>query len=220
MPMTLYDASLSPFTTRNRIQIRAKGIENEIALVARPADRDAYRMISPSGRMPCLDTGDGVALIESETISEFIEDAFPERSLRGEGALGAAKVRLFSRLLDIYFHAGLNILFGQFSASPRDPTRIEEGLAKLEEGLNLIEHYLPEDELYATESRITLADCALVPAFFYANVIPGVFGKQPFLGHDKARRYYARIIAEDAICKRAVEEMGAGLQAYLAARAA
>jgi glutathione S-transferase len=219
MTMSLIDVHFSPYTTRNRIQIRAKGLEDSIAFAPR-MDADAYRLIAPTGRVPCLDTGQGFHLVESETIAEFIEDAFPAPSLRGTGALGMAKVRLFSRLLDIYFLAGLNILFGQFQASPRDPAKVEDGLAKLNEGLSLMAHYLPEGATYAAEDRLTLADCALVPALFYAKAIPAAFGKTPFMGHDKAKDYYERIVAADPHCKRAVDEMGVGLQAFLRAKAA
>jgi glutathione S-transferase len=219
MGMKLYDNHLSPFTTRNRIQIRAKGLEDKIAYAA-PLEGDAYKVIAPTGRVPCLDTGQGFHLIESETIAEFIEDSFPEPSLRGRDPLAKAKVRLFSRLLDLYYLAGVQILFGQFSANPRDPARVEDGLDKVDEGLRHIEHYLQDDEVYAVEERLTLADCALVPALFYASVIPGVFGKAPYLGHEKAKRYYDRVIAADPHCKRAIEEMGVALQAFVAARAA
>lgn len=217
--MKLYNADLSPFTTRNRIQIRAKGLEDKIAIVPRP-DLDVYKQISPTGRIPCLDTGQGFHLIESETISEFIEDSFPTPSLRGSDPLAKAKVRLFTRLLDIYYNTGLQILFVQFGANPRDAAKIEDGLARMDEGLTHIEHYLQDDEIYAVEERLTLADCALAPAFFYAAMIPTVFGKAPFLGHAKAQRYYEKLLAKDALVKRAMDEMAVSLQAFMAARAA
>jgi glutathione S-transferase len=215
MTMQLINADLSPYTTRNRIQIRAKGLDSEIALVPR-MELDAYKLVAPTGRIPCLKTKEGFHLVESETIAEYIEDTFPQHSLRGEGALGAAKVRLFTRLLDVYYLAGLNILFGQFQANPRDPAKVEDGLAKIDEGLRLIEHYLPDDAVYATEDRLTLADCALVPALFYAGGLATAFGREPFLGHAKAQTYYARITAKDPHCKRAVEEMAKSLQEFLA----
>ena len=219
MPMQLINANLSPYTTRNRIQIRAKGLDKEISLIPR-MEPDAYKLIAPTGRIPCLEVADGVHLIESETIAEFIEDTFPAPSLRGSGALGKARVRLFARLLDLYFLAGLNILFGQFAANPRDPAKIEEGLAKIDEGLAHIEHYLPEGARYAAENRLTLADCALAPAFFFANVVPGAFGKAAFLGHAKAKAYFDAISAADPHVKRAVAEMGVALQEFLTPKAA
>ncbi len=219
MSMSLVDVHLSPYTTRNRIQIRAKGLEKEIAFRDR-LPIEEYKLIAPTGRVPCLDTGHGFHLVESETIAEFIEDVYPVPSLRGKDSLDRAKVRLFSRLLDIYYLAGLNILFGQFAANPRDPAKVEEGIAKIDEGLRLIAHYLPDGATYAVEDRLTLADCALAPALFYAKVMPSAFGQTQFLGHDKVKAYYERVTAADPHIKRAVEEMSVALNEFLKQRAA
>ncbi|MBL8549088.1 MAG: glutathione S-transferase family protein [Hyphomonadaceae bacterium] len=218
MPMKLYNNDLSPFTTRVRLQIRAKGLENDVQIVPRP-DIDLYKAINPTGKVPCLDTGAGFNLPESETICEFIEDSFPEPSLRGHTALGKAKVRLFSRFADLYIMDGLGVLFGQVSANPRDPARVDEGFRKLDEGMRLIETYL-SGHLYATEERFTLADCALVPTLFFCSVMPPGFGRTPFEGRAKVKAYYERIIADDMHCARAVQEMGVALQAFMKARAA
>jgi glutathione S-transferase len=212
MPMTLYNANLSPYASRTRLQIRAKGIESQFALTERP-DVDLYRTLTPTARMPALDIG-GFVLPESETIAEYIEDAFPEPSLRGKDAVARAKVRLFARFVDIYIAPAFNLLFPQVAAKPRDEAKVEEGLTKLREGLGYIEHYLPDGERYAVENRLTLADCALVPAFFFCNVIPTVFGQAPFAGQEKAKRYYDRIVAEDAECARLAGEIGAALVAW------
>lgn len=217
MPMKLYNADLSPFTGRIRLQIRAKGLENEIEIVPRP-EPDLYKAITPTGRIPCLDAG-GFHLPESETIAEFIEDSFPTPSLRGQTPLTKAKVRLFARLTDIYLMAGMNMLFGQFSANPRDASRVEEGLKLLDDGLGYIEHYA-EGGVYAVEDRLTLADCAMVPAMFFCTTVPPAFGKTPFLDHAKAQRYYERILAEDPRCKRVADEMAAALQEFLRPKAA
>jgi glutathione S-transferase len=218
MPMKLYNNDLSPYTTRVRLQIRAKGLENEIQITPRP-DVDLYKAINPTGKVPCLDTGAGFNLPESETICEFIEDSYPEPSLRGHTALGKAKVRLFSRFVDLYVMHGMTILFGQFNAKPRDPARVEDGMKHLDDGLRLIETYL-SGHRYAAEERFTLADCALVPALFFCNVVPQGFGGTPFEGRAKAKTYYERITAEDALCARAIEEMGVALQAFIAAQRA
>jgi len=216
--MKLYNADLSPFTGRVRMQIRAKGLENEIEIAARP-ELDLYKAITPIGKIPCLDTGEGFHLPESETIAEFIEDSFPTPSLRGQTPLSKAKVRLFARLTDIYVMGGMNLLFGQFSANPRDLARVEEGLKLLDDGLAHIEHYL-EAGVYAVEDRLTLADCAMVPALFFCTTVPAAFGKTPFLGRAKVERYYERIVAEDPRCRRVVEEIGAALQEFLRPKAA
>lgn len=207
MPMMFYNADVSPFTTRVRIQIRAKGLENDIHITPRPAIEE-YRAISPTGKIPCL-VVDGFSLPESETIAEFIEDSYPEPSLRGHTALGKAKVRLIARLTDLYLMPSFGILFNQMQK--RDPEKIHEGLEGVSKGLGFIEQYL-EGPRYATQNRLTLADCALAPVLFFCTAVQPAFGQTPFQGHDKAAAYFNTIVAEDQLVGAAIAEQGEGLK--------
>jgi glutathione S-transferase len=212
MPMIFYNADLSPFTTRVRIQIRAKGLENDIHITPRPAIEE-YRAISPTGKIPSLKV-DGFVLPESETIAEFIEDSFPEPSLRGHTALGKAKVRLHSRLADLYLMPSFGILFGQMQK--REAERIAEGLAGVSKGLGLIEQYL-EGPRYATQNRLTLADCALAPVMFFCTSVQPAFGQTPFQGHEIAAAYYNTLLAEDQLVATAIGEMDEALKKFMGA---
>lgn len=212
MAMIFYDAHLSPFTTRVRLQIRAKGLENEIQITPRPAIED-YRAMVPTGKIPALDVG-GFILPESETIAEFIEDSWPEPSLRGHTPLGKAKVRLMSRLVDLYLMPAFGTLFGQMQK--RDEAKIAEALESLSKGLGLIEQYL-EGPRYATQNRFTLADCALAPTLFFCTAIQPAFGQAPFQGHDKAGAYFATLVQEDQLVAAAIEEMRIGLAKMMGA---
>jgi glutathione S-transferase len=216
MALTLYNADLSPFASRVRLQIRAKGLENEFLMKPR-LEGDAFRQISPTGKVPCLDVG-AYQLPESETICEFIEDSYPDPSLRGHTALGKAKVRLASRLVDLYLMPGFTLLFGQMGAKPRDGALVEEGLRKVDDALGIIEPLL-EGRRYALENRLTLADCALVPAFFFCAAIHPGFGKEAFNGRVKAKAYYETLTNEDDQCARIIGEMADGLKAMMSRRA-
>jgi glutathione S-transferase len=79
--MKLYNANLSPFAARCRIQIYAKDLPVTLAEPPGGAGTDAYRAINPTGKVPCLEV-DGVVIPESEVICEFLEDRFPQPSLR------------------------------------------------------------------------------------------------------------------------------------------
>jgi glutathione S-transferase len=212
MPMILYSADMSPYAARVRLQIRAKDLEREIKIVDRPDQN--YLAITPTGKVPCLDTNQNFVLPESETICEFIEDLFPEPSLRGQTAIGKAKVRLIARLVDLYLMKAFVPLFGQFMVAPRDPGVIDRSMAELDRALDLIENYL-EGPLYATHGRFTLADCALTPALFYCTVLKPAFGREPFEGHAKTAMYFNRLTAEDDHCAALIAEMADGLQAIL-----
>jgi len=215
MAMTLYNNDLSPFTARVRMQIRAKGLEGEIAIKPPPAE--GYKDIIFTARVPGLDTGTGFRLPESEVIVEYIEDRFPARSLRGEGPEGAAKVRLVARIVDVYFQSGLGILFGQFAADPRDPKLVAEGIGKIEEALGYLEALI-EGPAYAFENRVTLADCVLIAPLFFSGVAAPAFGADVFAGAPKVKAYFDALVANDAAAAKTVGEIGAALAAFQAAR--
>jgi len=74
MEMTLYQADLSPYAARVRIQLSTKGIEEKVRLVLPPGgmSSDEYKQINPTGKIPALQIGDAI-LSESATICEFLE---------------------------------------------------------------------------------------------------------------------------------------------------
>lgn len=216
--MTLYNSDMSPFSTRVRIQIRAKGLENQIAIVDRP-DLETFRAINPTGKVPCLDTGSGFHLPESETIAEFIEDSYPEPPLRGHTALGKAKVRLLSRLTDLDLIPVLQVLFNNVAPANRELPVTQEALAALGRVLDLLDKYI-EGPVYALEGRMTLADCALGPGLFFAGAITQMMQQPTFLGRERVKSYINHLIRDDAHVNRAIAEVQAGFSKMLAAREA
>lgn len=216
MAMTLYNNDLSPFTARVRMQIHAKGLENEIRITPRP-EGDAYLKINPTGRVPALDTGMGFVLPESDTILEFIEDAFPERSLRGHSALGKAKVRLLARYADVYLIPGLTPLFNQFSANPRDPAEVKRGLDAVTQALGYIEGVI-EGPLFALENRLTTADCTLIAPLFFCNIIGPAFGADVYKNAPKTKAYFQTIASDNSSAQRTVGELSAAVAAFQAAQ--
>ncbi len=75
--MKLYQTDLSPFASRCRIQIYAKGIEGiECCPPPGGISSDEYKTHNPTGKMPALEV-DGHVLSESEVICEYLEDRYP-----------------------------------------------------------------------------------------------------------------------------------------------
>src|SRR5271168_580854 len=104
--MKLYQFFASPFPTRVRLILYAKGIPFEI--VEPPGfgnsklPKGEYLKLNPLGRVPTLVLDDGRALPESEVICEYLEEAYPEPSLRPADSWGRARARLLARLCDFY----------------------------------------------------------------------------------------------------------------------
>jgi len=62
-----------------------------------------YLAINPRGIVPTL-VHDGRAIRESQVILEYLDDAFPEPSLRPPGAYDKARMRLWTKLIDEGLH--------------------------------------------------------------------------------------------------------------------
>ena len=226
--MKLFQTYASPFPTRVRLLLYAKGIEAEIieppGFHASTEAKGDYLKINPIGRVPTLVLDDGRALPESEVICEYLEDAFPEPSLRPADPLERARMRLLSRICDFYVVMAMVPLFNLSGRSRRHWTAeaVEAAAAKVAEALAWLEEYIGEDG-YAVGGALSQADGAIVPQLVLAaEWIPGVFGTpDPLPGLPKLSTYW-RAIQTDPICARLIGETRdaiAGVAAEAKARA-
>lgn len=212
--MKLYNANLSPFAARCRIQIYAKDLEVAMAEPPGGLSTDAYKQVNPTGKVPALEI-DGTVIPESEVICELLEDRFPEPSLRPEDPVERARMRLLAELSDQYVVPHLVQLFGQFPPAEPDQDLIFRCLQDLDAGFDRIESFLGEGP-YAVSSELTLADCALMPVFFFAvRVVPALGGENPLEKRPKLQAWWDRVREHEAVARVAEE-----LRQALATRAA
>src|SRR5437868_3146275 len=100
--MKLYNANLSPYASRIRLQLYIKGLKAEIVeLGAGGSHTPEYAKMNPLERIPTLDDG-GFHLPESSAIGEYIEDLHPTPSLRPADAKERAKMRVVFNIADQY----------------------------------------------------------------------------------------------------------------------
>ncbi len=215
--MKLYNANLSPFAARVRIQVYAKGLDVEILEPPHGTKSLEYREINPLGRIPALSL-DGFSLPESETIVEYLEDRFPAPSLRPDTPEDKARARLVGRLVDAYVVPPLMHLIGQMRAASREGTEAEAALSELNGALSQLDRFV-SGGTYAVGDKLTTADCMAVPLLFFVTAITPAFNvKEPFLDAPKLKSYFAAA-ANDPNVARVLEEMGQALAAYRASEA-
>jgi len=215
--LKLYQADWSPFPTRVRLVLYAKNIPFEPIYPPgfdQPREmRDAYRKINPMGRIPALVLEDGSVLPESEVICEYLEDAYPEPSLRPADAYGRARVRLMARLCDIYAVMAMVPLFDASGQRRKDWKweRIDRALTELRGALGYLEHYAGVSG-YAYGSSLTQADGALIPILMLSfEWAPELFDRpDPQSDLPKLASYW-RAIGNDPIAKRLIEETRAAI---------
>jgi glutathione S-transferase len=209
--MKLWQTYLSPFPTRVRLVLYAKGIDIpfvEPSGIHDRAGKGDYLKINPLGRVPTLELDDGRTLPESEVICEYLEDAYPEPSLRPADPWARAQVRLLARLCDFYLVMAMVPLFNA-SGQPRrnwDMAKIDAALAEVKKSLEYIEHYIGT-EGYAVGKSLSQADGALAPQLMLAfEWAPKLFDRpSPEAVLPKLRAYY-KAIKRDPIAGRVIRE--------------
>jgi glutathione S-transferase len=211
--MRLYSIDLSPFAARVRAAIYFKGLRIECVPPPSAGTRCAeYLALNPMGKLPALELDDGTIVPESETIIEYLDDAFPEPPLRPRAAADRARVRLLSRVLECYVTAPMFLLFPQLGATPRDTKLVEAQLQRMDEGLEYLCRYL-EGGRYAFGTSLTSADCCVFPTLYLIDLIAPRFERPDMLAkHSKAAAYYQQAQA-DPVLSRVLGEMVAGMKA-------
>jgi glutathione S-transferase len=216
--LKLYEAALSPFAARVRVQIYAKGLD--IALVPAPGGpgSDEYKRINPTGKIPALALDDGSVLPESNVIAEYLEDRFPEPSLRPADPKARAQMRLLVALGDQYLFPALHDLYPQvLDPTARDQRVIDAGLANLAPRYDMIERWLAPDP-YALGPQLTLADAALFPIFFFATRIHPLLGSEDPTASRPALGIWWKGVSQHPVVQKVDAELAKALAAMMAAR--
>jgi glutathione S-transferase len=210
--MKLYQTYASPFPTRVRLLLYAKGIDVEIVeppgFHASTEAKGDYLQVNPIGRVPTLVLDNGRALPESEVICEYLEDAFPQPSLRPADPWARARMRLLSRICDFYVVMAMVPLFALAGRSRRhwEPPAVAAAAGKVAEALGYLEAYIGE-EGYAVGASLTQADGAIAPQLVLAcEWIPGLFGTPDPLETLPKLSAYWRAIQTDPIVVRLIAE--------------
>jgi len=209
--MKLWQTYLSPFPTRVRLVMYAKGLDIPIVEPGGIHDRSGkgdYLKINPLGRVPTLELDDGRTLPESEVICEYLEDLYPEPTLRPADPWERAQVRLVSRLCDFYLVFAMVPLFNASGRSRKtwDMAKIEAALAEVKTSLDYLEHYIGTDG-YAVGKSLTQADGALAPQLMLAfEWAPKLFDRPSPESQLPKLSAYWKAIKTDPIAGRVIRE--------------
>ena len=211
-PVKLFQTYDSPFPTRVRLLLYAKGIEAEIILPpgfnASTETKAEYLNVNQIGRVPALVLDDGRVLPESEVICEYLEDAYPEPPLRPADPFERAQMRLLSRICDFYVVMAMVPFFNLAGRSRRHWEReaIDEAAGRLTEALAYLEAFIGADG-YAVGPRLTQADGAIAPQLALASEwIPAVFAvADPLAGLPKLAAYWTAIQTDPIVARLLAE---------------
>jgi len=174
MTMKLHSWDISPYAARVRMQIYAKGLTEIATEQTSFYLTQAFYEQRPLSRIPSLEI-DGDAIPESAVIAEYLEEIYPEPSLLGSTPRENAHIRTLARIGDVYLIGAAFMLASQngtLAAQTPVPTGIESIVAllsgQLASSIKTLDRMIGRDG-FACLGRLTLADCALVPALAYVQ---------------------------------------------------
>ena len=104
--LTLYHHNISVCAQKVRLALAEKELAwtgREVDLMMQEHLTPEYLKINPRGLVPVL-VHDGIPVCESTVILEYIEDVFFEKPLRPETPLGAARMRMWTKVPDEGLH--------------------------------------------------------------------------------------------------------------------
>ena len=215
MMTTLYSLPHSPYSTRCRIAIYHKGLDLEIQPPPGGLKSDTYRALVPTKKVPALVTERGI-LVESGAILEYLEDRFPETSLRASTAEGRAAQRALISFTDFSIAPQIFPLF-KAAITRADLESLAPTIATLHTHLTALE------ALFISEGRdhneLDMADCALLPSLFYAVLLLERMSLEPLFAHHPRLQSWWMHRRQLPAVARALDEVELGVEQFLAARA-
>ena len=203
MSLTLYFHPLSSFCWKTLIALYESDIAFEPKLVnlGDPAERTAFQAVWPLAKFPVLrDEARGHTVPESTLVIEYLAQHYPAAAglVPAEPDV-ARQVRLLDRLIDNYIHLPFQqiVLERMRPEDKHDPFGAEQARGNIRQGYDLVAPMIAGP--WAMGESLTLADCAALPALFYADYAVSLAGwpeLAAYLDRLKARPSVARVLAE------------------------
>jgi glutathione S-transferase len=149
-------------------------------------------------------------------ICEYLEEVYPEPPLLPRDPWLRARVRLLSRISDIYVVMAMLPLFNVVELPPArwDQALIARQLGEIGRALDFLEEFIGE-EGFAVGRSLTLADGTLVPILLLVAEWLPIFRGGDLLAPRRKTAAYWRAIQSDPICARLVGETRSALAAAM-----
>ncbi|MET0248246.1 MAG: glutathione S-transferase family protein [Sphingobium sp.] len=200
--MELYYHPLSSYCWKVLIALYENGTAFTPRMLEEPGVAEEWARLWPIARFPILRDGDAV-IAETSVIIEYL-------GLKAPGPFvpippdpdAAIEARLMDRLLDNYVMTPLQAVVFEAvrpADANRDPHGVTQAKAMLAKAYAMIETRMTGRSFAAGET-MTLADCAAVPALFYADYILPFRATHPtlaaYMARMEQRPSVARVLAE------------------------
>ena len=214
-PITLCGFAVSNYYNKVKLSLLEKGVPFAEALVF-TSQKEEMLAESPMGKVPFLRTSKGV-LSESQVLTEFIEDTWPEPPLYPRDAFERAKCRELIEHLELHIELPARRLYAEafFGGTVSEETK-KEVASLLEKGLKSLAR-LARFAPFIGGDSFTHADCAAwVHLPLVSQATRKIYGRdflEEFLPQAKA---YIKLVGERPHAQKVNEDRKAGMEAFMA----
>ena len=203
MALTLYYHPLSSFCWKALIALYEADVTftPRVVNLGDPADRAAFQAVWPLAKFPVLrDDARDRTVPESSIIIEYLAQHYPSAAgLIPADPDRSREARLLDRLIDNYIHLPFQQIVSERMrpADAKDPLGVEQARGKVRDGYEAVAPMIAGP--WALGEDFTLADCAALPALYYADYAISLDGwpdLRAYLERLKARPSVARVLTE------------------------
>ncbi|MBX3457218.1 MAG: glutathione S-transferase family protein [Candidatus Paracaedibacteraceae bacterium] len=193
---TLYHYMLCPFSRKIRLVLGEKRLDFDVEIERFWERREAFLTMNPAGQVPVFVDLNGTVLADSSVICEYLEEAYPERLLIGNGVAHRAEVRRLAAWFDGKFahEVSLPLIFEKTlrrfmrEAGPTNSQAIRQAKSMINYHLDYIS-WLIDRRKWLAGDDLSLADLAAAAHLSAIDYL----GDVPWDNHEVAKDWYMRI---------------------------
>lgn len=214
-PITLCGFSVSNYYNKVKLSLLEKGVPFAEALVMTSQSEEMLAE-SPMGKVPFLRTAQGV-LSESQVLTEFIEDSWPEPPLYPRDSFERAKCRELIEHLELHLELPARRLYAEafFGGTVSEETK-KEVASLLEKGLRSLARLVRFSPFIGGDT-FTHADCAAwVHLPLVSQSTRKIYGRDFVEEMLPGAKDYLKLIGERPHAKKVNEDRKAAMEAFMA----
>lgn len=193
---TLYHYMLCPFSRKVRLVLGEKRLDFEVEQERFWERRDEFLAMNPAGQVPVFLDLNGTIVADSYAICEYLEEAYPERLLLGNGVAHRSEVRRLTAWFDDKFarEVSLPLIFEKTlrrfmrNSGSTNSQAIRQAKSLINYHLEYIA-WLIDRRRWLAGDELSLAD---IVAAAHLSVVD-YLGDVPWDNHEVAKDWYMRI---------------------------
>ena len=212
MKIKFYAIPVSTYCAKVRIVLRLKSVDfEELLPPGGNYNTTEYRTLIPAGSVPAIEI-DGFRLHDSDAISEFLEEQYPDPAMWPENIQKRAVLRSICRFHDTRLEPALRALFPMVGQNSVSPKKITSAISQIVECLQRLDS-LVEPSPYLGGDRLSLADCVYPTTLFMLEDVVNALNQKIALPSKISN--WQKALYENLIVRRVVDDNRSAISVWV-----